>query len=64
MSLARTHDRLQLPDSLQVQLHDFRRRVWSIKMVEAACAAVFGIMTAFLLTFVLDRAVDTPAGVR
>ena len=64
MSLAGTHDRLQLPDSLQAQLHDFRRRVWSIKMVEAACAAVFGVVVAFLLTFVLDRATDTPAWVR
>src|SRR5262245_13753502 len=64
MSLARTHDRLQLPDSLQAQLHEFRRRVWSVKMVEAACAAVFGVVVAFLLTFVLDRAFDTPAGLR
>ena len=33
------HERLQLPGRLRRQLHDFRRRVWTIKMVEAACAA-------------------------
>ena len=35
MSLAQTQDRLRLPETLHAQLHDFRRRVWSIKMIEA-----------------------------
>ena len=48
MSLAQTQDRLQLPESLRTQLHDFRRRVWSIKMIEAVCAAAFGVVVAFL----------------
>lgn len=60
MSLAQTRDRLQLPESLQEQLRDFRRRVWSIKMLEAAGAAVFGIVAAFLIMFALDRVWDTP----
>ena len=43
MSLAEAQDRLQLPESLSDQLLDFRRRVWTIKMVEAVAAAVFGL---------------------
>ena len=34
MSLAESHDRLQLPESLGRQLLDFRRRVWTIKMTD------------------------------
>ncbi len=64
MSLAYTHDRLQLPEGLQRQLHEFRRRVWTIKMVEAACAAAFAILAAYLLMFLLDRAWDTPVWLR
>jgi hypothetical protein len=62
MSLA--HHRLALPESLQAQLLEFRRRVWTIKLIEAVCGAVFGILIAFLATFVLDRVFDTPWEVR
>ena len=48
MSLAYTPDRLRLPDSLQAQLHEYRRRVWTIKMVEAVAAAAFGILVGYL----------------
>ena len=64
MSLAYRHDRLQLPEGLQRQLHEFRRRVWTIKMVEAACAAVFAILAAYLMMFLIDRAWDTPVWLR
>lgn len=64
MSLGTTRDRLQLPESLQTQLHEFRRRVWSIKMVEAGCGALFGLVVAFLLMFAIDRVFDAPAFVR
>jgi hypothetical protein len=64
MSLAHAQNRLQLPETLRAQLHDFRRRVWSIKMIEAGGAAIFGVAAAFLATFALDRAWDTPAGLR
>ena len=37
-------DRLQLPASLTTQLHDFRKRVWTIKSIEAGCGALFGVM--------------------
>src|SRR5947209_7591450 len=60
MSLAPTSNRLQLPESLQAQLHEFRRRVWSVKMLEAACAAAFVFVLTFLILFALDRLLDTP----
>ena len=40
MSLVRPSDRLQLPETLQTQLYDFRKLVWTIKMIEAVCGAV------------------------
>ena len=64
MSLAYPHERLQLPEDLRRQLHDFRRRVWMIKMVEATCAAAFAVVAAYLLMFLLDRAFDTPPWLR
>lgn len=62
MSLA--HHRLTLPESLQTQLLEFRRRVWTVKLVEAVCGAVIGVLIAFLATFLLDRVFDTPWEVR
>lgn len=56
--------RLHLPDSLQVQLLEFRRRLWTVRVVEAICIAATAVLLAFLLVFVLDRGLDTPAAVR
>jgi hypothetical protein len=64
MSLASTPDRLRLPDALESQLHEFRRVVWTIKLVEAAAAAGFGLLLAYLLLFGLDRVWETPPGLR
>lgn len=64
MSLAEPGRRLQLPQPLQDQLHDFRRRVWTIKSIEAACGAVFGVLLAFLVIFSLDRVQNTSTLVR
>ncbi len=64
MSLASPQERLELPESLRHQLFDYRRRVWSIKMIEAFSAAVFGLLVAFLLMFLIDRLWDTPASIR
>ncbi|MGC8642116.1 MAG: hypothetical protein ACP5XB_19810, partial [Isosphaeraceae bacterium] len=64
MSLAQTQERLQLPETLREQLLDFRRRVWSIKLTEAAAAAVFGLILAFLVLFLCDRVWETPVWVR
>jgi hypothetical protein len=64
MSLAHADDRLQLPETLKDQLLGFRRRVWSIKMIEAVAAAIFGLVLAFLVMFVFDRVWETPSWVR
>lgn len=64
MSLAQVPHRLQLPASLNDQLQEFRRRVWTVKIAEALCGAAFGILVSFLLLFVLDRLWETPAWLR
>jgi hypothetical protein len=64
MSLAHTPDRLRLPQELEHQLHDFRRLVWRVKIVEAVAGAGFGILAAYLVLFGLDRLWDTPAPLR
>ncbi len=64
MSLVRTTDRLELPETLQNQLYDFRKLVWTIKMIEAVCGAAAGVLVAFLALFVLDRLGDTPGWAR
>src|SRR5581483_3602663 len=56
--------RLELPASLRHKLLAFRRRVWAVKLAEAICGAAFGVLVAYLATFLLDRVWDTPAGVR
>jgi hypothetical protein len=55
---------LALPESLRRQLHAFRRTVWTIKAIEAVCGAVFGVLVAWLLLFLLDRVCDTSVAVR
>src|SRR5580704_8756580 len=64
MSLVRTTDRLELPETLQNQLYDFRKLVWTIKMIEAVCGAAAGILVAFLALFALDRLGETPGWAR
>jgi hypothetical protein len=64
MSSAPRQAPLRLPTALDAQLHGFRRRVWAIKMAEAAGVAVFAVVVAFLCVFVLDRLRDTPPWLR
>ena len=64
MSLAQSREPLRLPASLQAQLHEFRRRVWTIKMAEAFGAAVFVVLATFLCVFAADRLGDTPRWLR
>lgn len=64
MSLTPTKNPLELPRSLEQQLLDFRRRVWTIKLIEAGCGAAVGVLVSFLITFGLDRVWNTPAPVR
>jgi hypothetical protein len=64
MFLSSQQRRLVLPASLQEQMYAFRRRVWAIKLMEAAAGAAFGVLVAYLTTFLLDRFFDTPANLR
>ncbi|MEO8499224.1 MAG: hypothetical protein ABI614_29515, partial [Planctomycetota bacterium] len=64
MSLAQSQHRLEIPQTLETQLHEFRRRVWTIKILEAVAAATCGVVFAYLAVFGLDRLWDTPAAVR
>jgi len=64
MSVEQPDTGLKLPESLQTQLHNFRRRVWTIKSIEAACGAIFGVIVSYLTVFLLDRVIDTPSPVR
>src|SRR5947209_12232272 len=64
MYLSSHQRRLELPASLQQQMYAFRRRVWAIKLIEAAAGAAFGVLLAYLATFVLDRFFDTPSNLR
>ena len=56
--------RLDVPESLQEQLLEFRRRVWATKLVEATAIAVAGVLAAYLVVFAIDRLWDTPASLR
>ncbi|MGH7136074.1 MAG: hypothetical protein ACREHD_10060 [Pirellulales bacterium] len=64
MSITHLHNGPRLPETLRVQLLDFRRRVWSIKIAEALAVAAFGLLAAWIAVFTLDRFADTPAAVR
>jgi hypothetical protein len=64
MSIPPRQELLRLPTALESQLGDFRRRVWTIKMAEAAGVAVFALAIAYLCVFALDRLWDTPRVLR
>lgn len=60
MSFVQPQNSLRLPESLESQLHAFRRLVRQIKLAEAFLGAIFGVMAAFLLLFAVDRLFETP----
>lgn len=64
MSVSQPDSGLQLPSSLRNQLDEFRRRVWTIKSIEAACGALFGVFISYLIVFCVDRVTETPSAVR
>ncbi len=64
MSTPNHPDPLRLPATLESQLLGFRRRVWTIKLAEAAGIAVFAVIMAFLCVFAVDRLWDTPRWLR
>ncbi len=53
-----------LPPVLEEKLAAFRRRVWVVKLAEAAFAALFGLALSYLLVFGLDRFFETPGWIR
>ena len=64
MSRSRTGHGCSCPASLEAQLLDFRRRVWTIKSIEAVGGAVFGVVRRLPGGLLLDRVLDTPAWLR
>ena len=56
--------RLELPTALRSKLLEFRKRVWTIKSIEAIGIALFGILAAFVVVYVSDRLWDTPSQMR
>nr|MDQ3333413.1 hypothetical protein [Planctomycetota bacterium] len=56
--------RLDIPDSLRGKFLDFRRRLRFVKLTEAGCEVIAGVLGGYLLTYLLDRLFDTPAAVR
>ena len=54
----------ELPESLRLQLKQFRARVWRIKIFEAILAGFFGLLFSYILVFSLDRLLPTPGFVR
>ncbi|MDB5339200.1 MAG: hypothetical protein JWN70_4819 [Planctomycetaceae bacterium] len=59
-----SRSRLELPGSLETQMHEFRRRVWTIKSLEAVGGAICGVVIGYLTVYLLDRVNNTPAVAR
>src|SRR5262245_60516849 len=64
--MSRIHSQysLQIPTTLKSQLLDFRRRVWTIKMLEAAGVAACALAFVFLCFFVLERILELASWLR
>ncbi|MEO7100672.1 MAG: hypothetical protein ABI162_15025 [Luteolibacter sp.] len=50
-----------IPEALRLQLDDFRRHLWRVKIMEALAAGCVGLLLSFLLVYGLDRIFQTPA---
>ena len=64
MSEALNKPALKIPDRMRGKLQRYQRKIWTVKLIEASCAAVFGLLVSYLAVLVLDRFYDTPAVVR
>ncbi|SHJ81970.1 hypothetical protein SAMN02745181_2709 [Rubritalea squalenifaciens DSM 18772] len=53
-----------LPESLRIQLEQFRKQLWRIKILEATMAGLFGLLFSYILVYGLDRFWPTPPLVR
>ncbi len=56
--------KVAIPEGLRVQLDDFRRHLWRVKIMEAIAAGLIGLLISFLLVYGLDRVWQTPGWVR
>lgn len=56
--------RIEIPESLRVQLAEFRARLWRIKMLEAVAAGFIGLFVSFLIVYGLERVWQTPGWLR
>lgn len=56
--------RAAIPESLRLQLADFRRALWRVKILEAVAAGVIGLLVSYLMVYGLDRLWPTPGWVR
>ena len=56
--------KVAIPESLRLQLDEFRRHLWRVKIMEAVAAGIIGLLVSFLLVFGLDRIWQTPGWVR
>lgn len=52
---------VRLPVQLVRQLHSFRRRLRTVKMLEAVCLAGIAVILSYLLLYVSDRVWETPS---
>jgi len=57
-------EKVAIPESLRMQLADFRRHLWRVKIMEAVAAGMIGLLVSFLLVYGLDRVWQTPGVVR
>jgi hypothetical protein len=64
MSSPHSPDSRQLPESLRIQLAQFRAHLWRIKVIEAVAAGFIGLLVSFLLVYGLDRVWPTPGWAR
>ncbi|MGJ8633165.1 MAG: hypothetical protein ACSHX7_04535 [Luteolibacter sp.] len=53
-----------IPESLRLQLEEFRKILWRRKVIEAVAAGLIGLLLSFLLIFGLDRIWQTPGWAR
>ena len=56
--------KIEIPESLSLQLAGFRRHLWRIKILEAVAAGMIGLLVSFLLVFGLERVWPTPGWLR
>lgn len=59
-----TPAQVPIPESLRMQLEEFRRVLWRVKVLEAVVAGVIGLLLSFLVVYGLDRLWATPGWVR